>query len=106
MISSETSTILSSTQRTVIIGASLAGLSAAEALRAEGFSGTLTVIGDELYAPYDRPPLSKTVLKGWRQLSIQLFHRGSIFMPNGCWACQPQDWIWLTVKSGFPTGDN
>lgn len=65
MISNETSTILSSTQRTVIIGASLAGLSAAETLRVEGFSGTLTVIGDELYAPYDRPPLSKTVLTGW-----------------------------------------
>jgi 3-phenylpropionate/trans-cinnamate dioxygenase ferredoxin reductase subunit len=49
----------------VIVGASLAGLSAAEALRAEGFSGRLTLIGDEPHLPYDRPPLSKTVLSGW-----------------------------------------
>lgn len=54
-----------SVQKIVIVGASLAGLSAAEALRSEGFSGTLTVIGDEQHAPYDRPPLSKTVLAGW-----------------------------------------
>jgi NADPH-dependent 2,4-dienoyl-CoA reductase/sulfur reductase-like enzyme len=51
--------------RVVIVGASLAGLRAAEALRAEGFAGPLTLIGDEPYAPYDRPPLSKAVLTGW-----------------------------------------
>ena len=51
--------------RIVIVGASLAGLSAAETLRAEGFRGSLTVIGDEPYLPYDRPPLSKAVLTGW-----------------------------------------
>ena len=51
--------------RIVIVGASLAGLRAAEALRAEGFTGTLTIIGDEPYLPYDRPPLSKAVLAGW-----------------------------------------
>lgn len=49
----------------VIVGASLAGLRAAEALRKEGFSGRLTIIGDEPHEPYDRPPLSKQVLKGW-----------------------------------------
>src|SRR5581483_8668136 len=48
--------------RIVIVGASLAGLRAAETLREEGFTGSLTIIGDE---PYDRPPLSKQVLKGW-----------------------------------------
>ena len=50
--------------RAVIVGASLAGLHAAEALRAEGFAGSLTLIGDEPYEPYDRPPLSKRVLAG------------------------------------------
>jgi 3-phenylpropionate/trans-cinnamate dioxygenase ferredoxin reductase subunit len=53
------------TGRIVIVGASLAGLRAAEALRAEGFRGHLTIIGDEPGEPYDRPPLSKQVLKGW-----------------------------------------
>ena len=51
--------------RIVIVGASLAGLRAAEALRDEGFTGSLTIIGDEAHEPYDRPPLSKQVLKGW-----------------------------------------
>ena len=51
--------------RIVIVGASLAGLRAAEALRSEGFEGELTIVGDEPHEPYDRPPLSKQVLQGW-----------------------------------------
>jgi NADPH-dependent 2,4-dienoyl-CoA reductase/sulfur reductase-like enzyme len=51
--------------RIVIVGASLAGLRGAEALRNEGFTGHLTIIGDEVHEPYDRPPLSKQVQKGW-----------------------------------------
>ena len=60
-----TATSLDPINRVVIVGASLAGLSAAEALRNEGYTGHLTLIGDERYEPYDRPPLSKTVLTGW-----------------------------------------
>ncbi|MGN6695661.1 MAG: NAD(P)/FAD-dependent oxidoreductase [Aquihabitans sp.] len=51
-------------ERIVIVGASLAGLRAAETLRSEGFTGTITLIGDEPHEPYDRPPLSKQVLRG------------------------------------------
>ncbi|MFF1307339.1 FAD-dependent oxidoreductase [Streptomyces sp. NPDC058307] len=51
-------------RRIVVVGASLAGLRAVEALRDEGFTGDVTVIGDEPYEPYDRPALSKAVLTG------------------------------------------
>ena len=48
----------------IVVGAGFAGWRFAEALRREGFGGALTLIGDESYAPYDRPPLSKQVLSG------------------------------------------
>src|SRR5262245_61071273 len=51
-------------RRILVDGASLAGLRAAEALRAEGFDGELTMLGAEPHMPYDRPPLSKEVLTG------------------------------------------
>lgn len=47
-----------------IVGASLAGLRAAEALRRENFDGEIVLIGDEPHLPYDRPPLSKQILSG------------------------------------------
>ncbi|MGX5777324.1 NAD(P)/FAD-dependent oxidoreductase [Methylorubrum zatmanii] len=53
-----------SPERIVIVGASLAGLAAAHGLRERGFAGRLTLIGDEPHLPYDRPPLSKQVLRG------------------------------------------
>lgn len=47
-----------------VVGASAAGLAAAEALRRGGWRGPLTLIGDEPHLPYDRPPLSKQLLHG------------------------------------------
>lgn len=47
-----------------MVGASLAGLSAARSLRKQGYDGRLVVIGDEFHRPYDRPPLSKEFLAG------------------------------------------
>jgi NADPH-dependent 2,4-dienoyl-CoA reductase/sulfur reductase-like enzyme len=55
---------LSRAERIVIVGASLAGLHAAEALRDGGFTGSLTLIGEERHLPYDRPPPSKRVALG------------------------------------------
>lgn len=54
-----------SEEKFVVVGASLAGLRAAEALREHGFTGAITLVGDEPHRPYDRPPLSKAVLAGW-----------------------------------------
>jgi len=48
----------------VVVGASLAGMRAAEEIRHEKHSGPLVVIGDEVHPPYDRPPLSKQLLAG------------------------------------------
>jgi 3-phenylpropionate/trans-cinnamate dioxygenase ferredoxin reductase component len=59
-----------------IVGASLAGFRAAQALRREGFEGTITVIGGEAEAPYDRPPLSKRFLTGESNRSDLALARG------------------------------
>jgi NADPH-dependent 2,4-dienoyl-CoA reductase/sulfur reductase-like enzyme len=48
----------------VIVGASVAGVRTAEALRRRGFGGRVTLIGAEPHLPYDRPPLSKAFLTG------------------------------------------
>lgn len=48
----------------VIVGASLAGAKAAEALREAGFAGQVVLIGEETELPYERPPLSKGYLQG------------------------------------------
>ena len=61
--------------RIVVVGASLAGLRAAESLRSSGYDGVVTVIGAERHLPYDRPPLSKQFLKGdWDADRIALRH--------------------------------
>ena len=65
----------------VVVGASLAGGTAAATLREEGFDGRIVLIGDEPILPYERPPLSKRYLRGEvaaDQLSIR-----------------PQDW-WVS----------
>ena len=48
----------------VIVGASLAGATAAVTLREEGFGGRVVLIGEEVHPPYQRPPLSKRYLRG------------------------------------------
>ncbi|MFI9718710.1 NAD(P)/FAD-dependent oxidoreductase [Streptomyces sp. NPDC052396] len=50
--------------RVVIVGAGMAGVQTALALREQGWTGEITLLGAEPHPPYDRPPLSKTVLLG------------------------------------------
>ena len=51
-------------EQIVVVGASLAGLRAIEALRRADYGGSIVAIGREVHAPYDRPPLSKKILAG------------------------------------------
>jgi 3-phenylpropionate/trans-cinnamate dioxygenase ferredoxin reductase subunit len=65
-------------ERVVIIGAGQAGAQAVASLRAEGFAGTIVMVGDEPFAPYQRPPLSKTYLMGTMERE-RLFLRPDAF---------------------------
>ncbi|WP_351231877.1 FAD-dependent oxidoreductase [Streptomyces sp. NPDC002133] len=65
----------------VIVGGGLAGAKAAETLRAEGFTGRVILIGDELDHPYERPPLSKGYLTGKEE-------RESAFVHEPAWYAQ------------------
>ena len=67
--------------RFVIIGASLAGGSAAAALREDGFEGDVTMIGAETRLPYSRPPLSKGYLRGEDRFEDQLVNPAA-FSPS------------------------
>lgn len=69
-------------ERVVVVGAGLAGLESARALRAQGYRGRVTLVGAETHPPYDRPPLSKELLAGdiddvtleadWNELDVEL----------------------------------
>jgi NADPH-dependent 2,4-dienoyl-CoA reductase/sulfur reductase-like enzyme len=56
--------VLKVSDHVVIIGAGFSGWRLVEALRRGGYDGAITLLGEENYAPYDRPPLSKHVLAG------------------------------------------
>ncbi|MCH5644743.1 MULTISPECIES: NAD(P)/FAD-dependent oxidoreductase [unclassified Gordonia (in: high G+C Gram-positive bacteria)] len=77
-------------RRLAIVGASLAGVRAAEGARAHGWTGEIVMIGDEVHAPYDRPPLSKAVLNSddlpepQRLRSTQTWDALGIDLRTGC----------------------
>ncbi|MEO6880125.1 MAG: FAD-dependent oxidoreductase [Mycobacteriaceae bacterium] len=74
---------MSTTEQTfVIVGAGLAGASAAEALREQGFAGRVVITGDEDEHPYNRPPLSKDYLQGASERDKVFLH------PDGWYADQ------------------
>src|SRR5260370_38475810 len=67
----------------VIVGASLAGAKAAETLRAEGFDGSIVLLGEEHERPYERPPLSKGYLLGKDDKSSIYVHEEGWYAENG-----------------------
>ncbi len=70
-------------RRIAIIGASLAGATAAASLRHEGFDGQLDLIGAEDHLPYNRPPLSKGYLRGEERFEDQLVNPASSYAEQG-----------------------
>jgi 3-phenylpropionate/trans-cinnamate dioxygenase ferredoxin reductase component len=67
-------------QRFVVVGASLAGGTAAAVLRDEGFEGDVVLVGEESRPPYERPPYSKEYLRGQRTFEDTLVR------PAGFWS--------------------
>jgi len=70
--------------RIVIIGAGQAGAQAVATLRAEGYSGALTMVGDEPFAPYQRPPLSKAYLMGTLERARLFLKPESFYREASC----------------------
>lgn len=64
----------------IIVGSSLAGLRSAEQLRSQGWSGPITLVGEEPHRPYNRPPLSKQALADARDGSLDGLHE-SVALP-------------------------
>lgn len=67
----------------VIVGASLAGARAAQALRKEGFDGSIVLLGDEHERPYERPPLSKEYLQGTAERETIYVHPEEWYAEHG-----------------------
>lgn len=83
--------------RFVIVGASLAGASAALCLREEGFDGRIILIGEEDALPYERPPLSKRFLRG------ELAFDDIVVKPAGVYADQQIETLLGTAASSIDT---
>ena len=79
----------------VIVGAGLAGASAADELRSQGYIGDLTLIGSEPHAPYERPPLSKGILLGQADPGSAFVH------PQGWYADHDVDLVTDTTVTGI-----
>jgi 3-phenylpropionate/trans-cinnamate dioxygenase ferredoxin reductase subunit len=63
----------------VVVGAGLAGAKAAEGARQAGFDGRIVIVGDEPTAPYERPPLSKSLLRGESDLEAARVHPAEFY---------------------------
>ena len=75
----------------VVVGGGLAGASAVEELRAQGYGGDIVLVGKERHLPYERPPLSKGLLLGHDDVE-------SVFVHDGQWYADQQ----VDVRVGSP----
>jgi len=73
---------MSTEQNFVIVGGGLAGASAAEELRKQGFDGSVTLLASEKHEPYIRPPLSKGYLNGSDGLDAVYVHPSEWYTEN------------------------
>lgn len=69
---------MSGPEHVVVVGAGLGGLRTVESLRTAGFTGRISLVGDEPHEPYDRPPLSKEVLAGKWTEDRTVLYRGEL----------------------------
>jgi len=66
----------------VVVGGGLAGAKAVETLRGKGYAGSLTLVGDEVHLPYERPPLSKGYLAGTSPFEKAVVHPEQWYRDN------------------------
>ncbi len=71
-------------ERLIIVGAGQAAVQAVQSLRVDGFAGPITLIGDEAYGPYQRPPLSKAYLLGSFERERLFLKADGFYRESGC----------------------
>jgi 3-phenylpropionate/trans-cinnamate dioxygenase ferredoxin reductase component len=82
-------------KRVIIVGAGQAGGETAQRLRQGGFAGEITLIGEEASAPYQRPPLSKTYLKGDLSMERLLLRPKSVYAEENISILAPLKAVWI-----------
>jgi len=82
-------------KRIIIIGAGQAGGETAQRLRQAGFTGDITLIGEEPCAPYQRPPLSKAYLKGDLPMDRLLLRPPSVYAEEHITFVSPSKAVWI-----------
>jgi 3-phenylpropionate/trans-cinnamate dioxygenase ferredoxin reductase subunit len=81
--------------RVIIIGAGQGGGETAQRLRQGGFQGEITLVGEEPCAPYQRPPLSKTYLKGELSMDRLLLRPASVYAEEHIKFISPLKAVWI-----------
>jgi 3-phenylpropionate/trans-cinnamate dioxygenase ferredoxin reductase subunit len=82
-------------KRVIIVGAGQGGGETAQRLRQGGFTGDITLIGEEPCAPYQRPPLSKTYLKGELSMERLLLRPPSVYAEENVSLLSPLRAVWI-----------